>query len=179
MKCFYHPERDSTHQCALCGKQLCPECVYTKEDLSYCIECMRSSVNVPHILISAVSCGTAAGILSALPWVNLANCFFCLWIVVGGGLSVFVAKKISNTKGRIRGEQAVLIGGLTGVVASLVMWGVYRVEILSLFSEDYLITYLFMFPLLNGIGIFTIGARTLLFAVFGGVGGVILNRLLK
>jgi len=63
----------------------------------------------PAILVG----GVIAGVLSSIPIVNYANCVFCLWMILGAGLSVFLIQQ--KTQSVDVGEGA-LIGALAGVV---------------------------------------------------------------
>ncbi|MCX7973332.1 MAG: hypothetical protein N3B16_02370 [Candidatus Aminicenantes bacterium] len=67
------------------------------------------------MIIPALVGGVAAGFLSSLP---LANCFCCLWIILGAFLAVFLysrdlAKPLSLADG-------LLLGILSGLVATII-----------------------------------------------------------
>lgn len=182
MKCFYHAERDSVAQCAVCGKNLCTLCVVEKGDQKYCKECIKKikyPVKIQKIAISSVICGVVAGILSALPGTSMLNCIFCLWIVVFGGLAVFIVKKIDSIKGMIKVEMAALTGGLTGLAASLVMWGVLQIGEFGLISRLFLHFNLLLFFPFDSLLILNVAVRSGLFALFGALGGIISNELIK
>ncbi|MBE6499533.1 MAG: ATPase, partial [Methanobrevibacter thaueri] len=46
MECHYHPGRESTDNCAICGKSICKECGLEIAGKIYCKECLESIVGV-------------------------------------------------------------------------------------------------------------------------------------
>jgi hypothetical protein len=46
MECYYHPERDGTDTCAICGKSICKECGLEIAGKIYCKECLEKIVGV-------------------------------------------------------------------------------------------------------------------------------------
>jgi len=62
--------------------------------------------------------GAIAGVLSAVPLVNLLNIICCLWILVGGVIGVYILKSDSGRK--IEYGEGALIGLLSGLVAAVV-----------------------------------------------------------
>ena len=46
MECYYHPERDGTDQCAICGKSICKECGLEIAGKIYCKECLEKIVGL-------------------------------------------------------------------------------------------------------------------------------------
>jgi hypothetical protein len=180
MKCYSHPDRDSVTHCITCEKPLCSGCTFVEEDQNYCKDCIKKRkypVEIKKIILPALACGDVAGFLSAAPLSSLLNCVLCLWIVVGGALTVYLVKKIYTIKGKISAEKAALTGSLTGVVARLVMWVILRSEIFDLIHQlSFLFTTL-LIPFFDQRLIYRVVIRTVLFALFGGLGGVISNEL--
>lgn len=41
MECHYHPERESTDICAICGKPICKECGLEIAGKIYCKDCLQ------------------------------------------------------------------------------------------------------------------------------------------
>lgn len=124
MNCYYHPDRISVAQCVVCGKELCSECVIIKEGQNYCKECLgtgEAHVGAGKILVPALACGVLAGILSVTPLISALNCIFCLWIIIGGGLAVYLVKRFNKITGKISTGMSLLTGALTGFVASFIM----------------------------------------------------------
>jgi hypothetical protein len=46
MECYYHPSRESTDNCAICGKSICKECGLEIAGKIYCKECLEKIVGV-------------------------------------------------------------------------------------------------------------------------------------
>ena len=46
MECYYHPTRDSTDVCAICGKSICKECGLEIAGKVYCKECLEKIVGL-------------------------------------------------------------------------------------------------------------------------------------
>ena len=46
MECYYHPSRESTDNCAICGKSICKECGLEIAGNVYCKECLEKIVGL-------------------------------------------------------------------------------------------------------------------------------------
>ena len=46
MECYYHPERDGTDTCAICGQSICKECGLEIAGKTYCKECLEKIVGL-------------------------------------------------------------------------------------------------------------------------------------
>ncbi len=46
MACHYHPERESTDTCAICGKQICKECGLEIAGKIYCKDCLQKIIGI-------------------------------------------------------------------------------------------------------------------------------------
>ncbi len=46
MECYYHPSRESTDNCAICGKSICKECGLEIAGRIYCKECLEKIVGI-------------------------------------------------------------------------------------------------------------------------------------
>jgi hypothetical protein len=46
MECYYHPDRDGTDVCAICGKSICKECGLEIAGKIYCKECLEKIVGL-------------------------------------------------------------------------------------------------------------------------------------
>lgn len=46
MECYYHPNRESTDNCAICGKSICKECGLEIAGKVYCKECLEKIVGL-------------------------------------------------------------------------------------------------------------------------------------
>jgi len=69
-------------------------------------------------LMPALIAGGAAGVLSAIPVVNLFNCICCLWIIGAGAAAVLILKR--NTPRRLTTGDGALTGAATGIIAAVV-----------------------------------------------------------
>ena len=46
MACYYHPDRESTEICAICGKAICKECGLEIAGKTYCKDCLEQIVGI-------------------------------------------------------------------------------------------------------------------------------------
>ena len=46
MECYYHPDRESTDKCAICGKSICKECGLEIAKKVYCKDCLEKIVGL-------------------------------------------------------------------------------------------------------------------------------------
>jgi hypothetical protein len=72
----------------------------------------------------ALYAGIAIGVLSALPVVNIGNCFCCLWVVGGGACAVYLMQQnhpypVTSADGALVGLIAGAIGGVVSVLLSI------------------------------------------------------------
>jgi hypothetical protein len=161
-------------QCVCCGKYLCSECIFIKEEQDYCKDCVGKReypVGTGKLIFPPIVCGIVAGLLS-----TFLSLFFCLWIVGAGALAVFMVKRISHAK-KIPMETAAFAGGLSGAVASLVMWIIFQIGTIGFMLEMLLI--LMMIPFFDVSFLWRTGIRTLLFVFLSTLGGIIFNELTK
>jgi len=70
------------------------------------------------VIRSAALGGLFIGVLSALPFVNAANCCCCLWIVSGGGLAAYLEAQQRNRT--LTGGEGAAVGALAGVIGAFV-----------------------------------------------------------
>jgi hypothetical protein len=68
-------------------------------------------------LTPALVCGGAAGVVSALPFLNLVNCLCCLWIVGASAAAVYLVSRRTPTG--LKAGDGALTGVLTGVIAAV------------------------------------------------------------
>jgi hypothetical protein len=62
--------------------------------------------------------GVILGILSALPFVNVLNCFCCAWVIGGGMVAAYLF--VQESAAVVTLGQGVLLGLLTGVIGGIV-----------------------------------------------------------
>ena len=70
--------------------------------------------------------GLIAGLLSSIPLVNIANCCFCAWLLVGGAIA---AKMLINRTPRpVRSGEGARVGAVAGLIAA----GIYSLISLAM-----------------------------------------------
>src|SRR5918912_2144773 len=62
--------------------------------------------------------GVILGLLSAIPFVNIANSCCCLWVLLGGTLSVYLYVKRSPTP--VQYVDGLQLGAMAGVVGAII-----------------------------------------------------------
>jgi hypothetical protein len=62
--------------------------------------------------------GLFIGVLSALPVVNIGNCFCCLWVVIGGVLVTYLLQQ--NKPEPVETGEAVLGGLIAGLIGAVI-----------------------------------------------------------
>jgi hypothetical protein len=72
----------------------------------------------PEYLVPALIAGAAAGVLSAVPFVNLVNCLCCFWILGAGVLAAALLSR--DTGAALTAGDGAIVGALTGIFAAVV-----------------------------------------------------------
>ncbi len=72
----------------------------------------------PEYMVPALIAGAAAGVLSAIPLINLVNCLCCFWILGAGVLAAALLSK--NTGAMLTSGDGAIVGALTGIIAAVV-----------------------------------------------------------
>ena len=193
MNCYYHPEKSVSAQCVTCQKNLCIDCAIMKEGQYYCKDCLGTSdvhVGLDKIVVPVLACGVLAGILSIAPYVSALNCVFCLWIVLGGALAVYLVKRMNTIKGKISTGKAALTGGFTGVVASIFILGtVFLTDTFDIALQEAMQTPevqealeeagIALQDIYGVLLVFVVLIMAVLFLIFGALGGIISNEVTK
>ena len=123
----------------------------------------RFDVKYKELFTASLVCGIIAGIFSGFPDLQAGNMFCCMWVVLGGGGAVFLLRSSIGSKDKLRIEKAILAGGLTGVIAALVLFPVEYIFEASQFSRFELGSVVLAMPALF---------------IFGALGGVVVNEVL-
>ncbi|MBX3268961.1 MAG: hypothetical protein KF729_01800 [Sandaracinaceae bacterium] len=76
-----------------------------------------------HYLVPVIAGGVLSAILSAIPLVNYCNFIFCMWMLLGAGLAVYLVKQKAKTN--IEPGEGAAIGGLTGLVTGGLFGALY------------------------------------------------------
>src|SRR5262249_44930081 len=75
-------------------------------------------MNQTSMLRPALIAGVVVGIVSAVPGLNLVNCFCCGWVIAAGVVAAYLYMKQSPTACTL--GQGVGLGALTGVIGAVV-----------------------------------------------------------
>lgn len=78
--------------------------------------------------------GTAAGIVSIIPIINLLNLFLMLWMACGGALAVYLTMREDRSK-KPKTSEALLTGALSGAWGCMIL-GVFVYIALSRISPE-------------------------------------------
>ena len=62
--------------------------------------------------------GLFIGVLSALPIVSAGNCCCCLWVLLGGGLAVYLRQQ--NSPFQIQASEGALVGLIAGAIGAVI-----------------------------------------------------------
>lgn len=71
----------------------------------------------PDKIKAALLGGLVGGLLSGLPFIKAGNCCFCLWVVLGGVIAVYIYAKQVQV---LSGSTAALLGMQSGMVSAVV-----------------------------------------------------------
>jgi small-conductance mechanosensitive channel len=148
-------------------------------------------IPIQETLFPAFLCGIVAGILSAVPIIELSECFFCFWAVGAGALAVFVLKRTKKIEEKIRTFKAATTGAMADFIATIAMW-LTSLAVAGSFSSA-------LWNVITGPGyqqafrqtgttsefaflvafVIMIVITGILLAVFGVIGGIIANEITK
>ncbi|MCA9605538.1 MAG: hypothetical protein KC619_08080 [Myxococcales bacterium] len=137
-----------------------------------------------HYAVPVIVGGVVSAILSSIPFVNYCNIIFCLWMLLGAGLAVYLVKQKAQED--IEPGEGAAVGAFTGLVTGAVFAVLYFVMFLIFGAA--------MIPgaanghageAATGVGMMAlifggscIGAL-IIFGAFGALGGVLAAVLLK
>lgn len=82
-------------------------------------------MNTRSFFLSALIAGVVIGVLGNLPVLNLINCIFCLWVWVGGILSVYLYHRFQQGGLDLTALQGAGLGAVSGIIGALVGVVVY------------------------------------------------------
>jgi len=77
-------------------------------------------MNSRSFVVSAVIAGVIIGFLANLPALNIINCFLCIWVWVGGILSVFLYRRLQHGEFTLTVAQGAGLGALSGLIGAFV-----------------------------------------------------------
>jgi hypothetical protein len=73
----------------------------------------------PSKLIPSLIGGAVIGVLSTIPIISLGNCLCCMWVLLGGGLAVFLYQKDLPPDAEFPSGDAAIVGLLAGLFGAL------------------------------------------------------------
>lgn len=82
-------------------------------------------MNTRSFLLSSLLAGALIGTLANLPILNLINCFLCIWVWLGGALSVVFYRRFQGTGPAPTPGQGAGLGAVSGLIGTLVGFVVY------------------------------------------------------
>lgn len=84
--------------------------------------------------------GVVMGLLGSLPFLNLINCLLCIWVWLGGAMTVSLYRRYEGGTSGPTSSQGAILGAVAGVIGALVGFVVFS------------LTGGFTFMILNSIG---------------------------
>lgn len=140
------------------------------------------------LAISSLLGGLAIAVLSNIPFVNLANCFFCMWVWLGGAFAVWY---YDRSEGTITQGQGAIVGVLSGLIAAAIstaiglLFGLAGAGLAALAGPQMQTAEEFMGSTVASL-LFTGGASLIgflfsavFYSIFGALGGLLGAMLLE
>lgn len=78
--------------------------------------------------------GSAAGILSIVPFVNLLNLFFMFWIAAGASLTIYLLLRQNH---EIRVSDSMISGAMSGLIAGIIFATLTLISFLQINQEKF------------------------------------------
>ena len=82
-------------------------------------------MNTRSFVLSTLIAGVVIGFLGNLPLLNLINCFLCIWVWLGGVLSVFLYRRFQHGEEGLTAAQGAGLGAVSGLIGAFVGVVVY------------------------------------------------------
>ena len=82
-------------------------------------------MNTRAFWLSTLIAGVAIAIFGNLPVLNLINCAICIWVWLGGALSVALYRRFQGGKPVISAGQGAGLGALSGLIGAVLGAGVF------------------------------------------------------
>lgn len=77
-------------------------------------------MNSRSFIYSAIISGIVIGLLANLPALNLINCFLCIFVWIGGILSIFIYRGFQHGEFNLTAKQGAGLGALSGLIGAFV-----------------------------------------------------------
>jgi hypothetical protein len=143
-----------------------------------------SPMNPRSFFLSALIAGAVIGVLGNLPVLNLINCIFCIWVWVGGIVSVYLYQRFQHGGPGLSGAQGAGLGAVAGIIGALV--GVVVYALTSFISAPIFESLLSAFQVQGDLpfqssgpwgmvvsAFFFLTVDAILYPIFGAIGGLI------
>jgi hypothetical protein len=129
--------------CKHCGTEL-------PDHAKFCLQCgnpieperpLESSPSAPvaplDFLQPALTGGMFLGVLSSVPFIQAGNCFFCMWVLLGGGIATIMVLR-QRPSGITYGDGAFVgvLSGLVGAVIGTILQMSFRAMATRLFESQ-------------------------------------------
>jgi hypothetical protein len=84
-------------------------------------------MNTRAFWLSTLIAGVAIALFGNLPGFNLINCAICVWVWLGGALSVFLYRRFQGGKPVVSAGQGAGLGALSGLIGAVLGAGVFLI----------------------------------------------------
>jgi hypothetical protein len=138
------------------------------------------------LIYSALIAGGIVGLLSVTP---LVGCLVCLWLILGGLISVPIYQAFDRSTTRLQPSQGILLGVISGLVAAVIASiigafinaATYTQMINYLQSQEYFRDFFGQVPLISSGGFTFLGliCNLIVYPIFGLLGGLLGAALFK
>lgn len=82
-------------------------------------------MNTRAFWLSTLIAGAAIGVFGNLPLLNIVNCALCVWVWIGGALSVILYRRFQGGKPVVSTGQGAGLGALSGLIGAVLGAGVF------------------------------------------------------
>jgi hypothetical protein len=82
-------------------------------------------MNTRAFWLSTLIAGVAIAIFGNLPVLNLINCALCVWVWLGGALSVVLYRRFQGSNPVVSASQGAGLGALSGLIGAVLGAGVF------------------------------------------------------
>lgn len=147
---------------------------------------MEAKMKTTAVIYSALIAGAIVGLLSITP---LVGCLVCLWLILGGLISVPIYQAFDRAKVRLEPSQGLLLGLLSGLVAAVIASiigafinaATYTQALEFLRNQEYFGETFRNIPFITSGGFSFIGliCNLIFYPIFGLLGGLIGAALFK
>ncbi len=137
------------------------------------------------LITSSLIAGVVMGLFSAIPLIACVNCLLLAWVWGGGIFAVFLYRRREGYP-RLKIEQGIVLGAFAGIIGAIIggifgwlLGGVSAAfgALVSQLAGDNS-SFIPSFLLSTGTTVFSIITNMILYAVVGGIGGILATGLI-